>query len=194
MNNYLCSDIFDQEWGLFLSSLLISFLAFSLTSSTVIIIVVIIIDGSCLVVLSDVSRGCGAFRATLIVVQCQFLTEIYSRCRNSILVASSLLLPRADFFHLESLDRVFNISHVAGWRPEVLGTAFACNFEPKDLGLVMINLGRQNDGHWIVHQEHLREASAEAGTIYVDLSSFRQVNLFASWAEVLEARCFKGVA
>ena len=57
----------------------------------------------------------------------------------------------------------------------------------------MVDLGGQNDRHWVVHEEHLGEARPEAGTIHVDLACLGQVDLLAPWAVVLEPARFEGV-
>jgi len=58
----------------------------------------------------------------------------------------------------------------------------------------MINFRWQDDRQWVVQQEDLGEAGAEASSIDIDLTSFGKVDLLASWTEVLEARGAKGVA
>ena len=51
----------------------------------------------------------------------------------------------------------------------------------------MVDLRRQDHGHRVVHEEDLREARAEAGTVDVDLPRLGQIDLLAPRAEVLEA-------
>ena len=94
---------------------------------------------------------------------------------------------------LEPLHRLLNVPHIAGGRLEVLGAALACDFEAEDFGLVVVDLGGQNDRHGVVHEEHLGEAGAEAGTVHVDLAGLGQVDLFAPWAVVLEPARLEGV-
>ena len=89
-------------------------------------------------------------------------------------------------FQFETLDRIFYIAHVSKGRIEILATTLASNFEAADLGLVVVDLWRQDHSHGVVHQEHLREARAEAGTIDVDLTGLGKVHLLAPWAEILE--------
>ena len=115
------------------------------------------------------------------------LAEVNSHLSGGSLVSSNAL-------HFQSLNRLINVAHVAhGWL-EVLGASLACNFEPADLGLVVVDFWWQDDGHGVVHEEYLGEARSEARSINVDLARLGEVDLFAPGAEVLKARCLESIS
>lgn len=176
----------DMHWSLLLSLLIVVLFAVflgSVCSSTSVIII-----GSCGVR----GRGCLVVLASGLVamltsatwqrnlVKRQFLAEVDRD------LAHGRGLP-TDALHFEPLHGVLHIPNVALGRLEVLGATLACNFEPKDFGLVVVNFWRQNHSHGIVHQEDLREAGTETRSINVNLACLWQINFFTPWAKVLEA-------
>jgi len=74
---------------------------------------------------------------------------------------ATLFLLGADLLELKPLNGVLDVAHVTLGRLEVLATALTRNFEAKNFGLVVVDLGGQNHRHRVVHEEDLGEAGAE---------------------------------
>ena len=74
-----------------------------------------------------------------------------------------------------------------------LTSTFAIYVEAENLWFVKVDLRRQDYGIGVVFEENLREGATEIGTVDVDLSELRKVDLLTAWAEDLETGGFQSV-
>lgn len=168
------------------SLLIVVLFAVLLVSSSCTSVIIVLVGWGSLVVLAcrcGPRHTCLDFRK---VIHRQFLAKVHGDLPDR-----RWLFPNR--LHFEPLHGILHVAHVTGGWLEVLGTTLACNFEPVDFGLVVVDFRGQDHRHRIVHEEHLREASPEARPIHINLSSLGQVNFLASGAKVLEARCLESV-
>ena len=68
------------------------------------------------------------------------------------------------------------------------------NVEAKNFGLIKIDLRRHNDCVGEMLKEHMGKACSEVCTVYVGLSEFGEIDLFATRAIDLETRSLQSVA
>ena len=97
------------------------------------------------------------------------------------------------FFFLDTSEWVFNVSDGALCWLKILRAPLAKYLEATDFGLIVVNLGWENDGFGVVLYEGMREASTEVGSVNVYAAELWQVNFFASGAENLEPRSLKSI-